>query len=238
MAFYFLMLFGFGTGVPAGLFMPTILTGCMLGGALGNTVKALFGDSVNSGPYALLGAVALLGGIQRSSISLCVIILEGTGQVCYLLPIILVMVFAKWVSENFNEGIYHTVMHMKGVPFLEPSIHRWMRVWEARHIMTPAPIMFQEHEKVDDVLDKLASCPHNGFPVVRDLENGKHHFLGLVLRSQLHVLFNAKRFVASNKRGRSDSHLNLHDTPTSGKALILPYPLISKLPPLPLTPNP
>ena len=38
--------------------------------------------------YALLGAVGMLGGIQRSSVSLVVIIVEGTGKVDYLLPII------------------------------------------------------------------------------------------------------------------------------------------------------
>jgi H+/Cl- antiporter ClcA len=42
----------------------------------------------HAGPYALLGAVGLLGGIQRSSVSLVVIIVEGTGKVDYLLPII------------------------------------------------------------------------------------------------------------------------------------------------------
>ena len=33
------------------------------------------------GPWALLGAASTLAGMQRTVISLCVIILEGTGQV-------------------------------------------------------------------------------------------------------------------------------------------------------------
>merc|ERR1711871_9029 len=41
-----------------------------------------------------MGAVSLLGGIQRSPISLCVVILEGTGQGKYLLPIILITILS------------------------------------------------------------------------------------------------------------------------------------------------
>ena len=54
-------------------------------------------------PYTLQGAVALLGGIQRSSLSLVVIILEGTGAVQQLLPIILTTVVAKWTVREKNE---------------------------------------------------------------------------------------------------------------------------------------
>ena len=102
------------------------------------------------------------------------------------------------------------MLHLKGVPLLEADIHRWMRIWEARHIMTREPVVFNEHEEVTAVLDVLAQCTHNGFPVVRDLGNGKHHFLGLVLRSQLHVLLRGKQFVNKTRTGRSGSQLTLN----------------------------
>ena len=70
---------------------------------------------ISSSPYALMGACAALGGINRyaklcyilgrgaehlkknsASISLVVIMLEGTGNVHYLLPIILTTMIAKW----------------------------------------------------------------------------------------------------------------------------------------------
>jgi H+/Cl- antiporter ClcA len=51
----------------------------------------------------LQGAVALLGGVQRSSLSLVVIILEGTGAVQQLLPIILTTVVAKWSGDLLHK---------------------------------------------------------------------------------------------------------------------------------------
>lgn len=38
------------------------------------------------------------------TISLTVIIIEATGNVTYGLPIIVVVIFAKWVGDYFNEG--------------------------------------------------------------------------------------------------------------------------------------
>ena len=83
-----LQILAMGLAVPAGIFMPSILCGCSLGALFGNIVKSVL-DGSNTTPYALLGAVAILGGTQRTTISLCVIMMEGTGQTAYILPIIL-----------------------------------------------------------------------------------------------------------------------------------------------------
>jgi H+/Cl- antiporter ClcA len=58
------------------------------------------------------------GGVQRSSLSLVVIILEGTGAVQQLLPIILTTVVAKWVGDLFNDGLNTTALAIKRIPFL------------------------------------------------------------------------------------------------------------------------
>jgi H+/Cl- antiporter ClcA len=158
-----LTLLSFGAAIPAGVFMPTIMMGVAFGGFYGKAVKDLTcvlacvlnpacdcfsgidhgaAPIAMSGPYALLGAVAMLGGIQRSSLSLVVIIVEGTGKIDYLLPIIITTVAAKWVGDTLNmgppanytvlqcatramlmrssaTGLYHTALEMKGIPFLE-----------------------------------------------------------------------------------------------------------------------
>jgi len=71
------------------------------------------------GPWALMGAAGLLGGIQRTAISLCVIILEGTGQIQFLLPVILTVGTAVHVGDKINQGVYHVMLHNKEVPLLE-----------------------------------------------------------------------------------------------------------------------
>lgn len=81
MCFFVLMSLTYGTAIPAGVFIPTIMVGTCFGGLAGRLMMELNGywswtkeaeDWVVSSPYALIGAVALLGGVQRSSLSLVV----------------------------------------------------------------------------------------------------------------------------------------------------------------------
>eukprot|EP01051_Picozoa_sp_SAG22_P017755 SAG22_NODE_2814_length_2185_cov_5.070470_2_plen_332_part_00 len=168
--------------------------GCCWGSLFGWVVGQIHDSSLFSfenkfgsdraAPYSLIGAVAMLGGVQRSSLSLVVIIVEvpaclptylptclpastsmpitgaprpqagghpsililthapthcrcparlaalnrtapnllscqGTGKIDYLLPIILTTIVSKWLGDQLNEGLYHTALHMKGMPFLD-----------------------------------------------------------------------------------------------------------------------
>ena len=85
---------------------------------------------------ALAGCVALLGGLLRSTVSLCVIIMEGTGQTELLLPIIVTSVCARTVGNAINIGLYELAMEMKGVPFLENHIHKKFYLMKVKDAMS------------------------------------------------------------------------------------------------------
>ena len=143
----------YGAAIPAGVYVPIIMSGACFGSLIGLQLQNFFrenfpaedcppgtwchGLDVTAAPYTLQGAVALLGGVQRSSLSLVVIILEGTGAVKQLLPIILTTVVAKWVGDWFNRGLYHTALQIKQIPFLAATERRHARGLCAKDVMTP-----------------------------------------------------------------------------------------------------
>ena len=53
------------------------------------------------------------------TLSLCVILLEATGNMTLVLPITIVLIISKQVADYFNDGIYDTHIHLWGVPILE-----------------------------------------------------------------------------------------------------------------------
>lgn len=205
--FYFLLsCWTYGLSVPSGLFIPCILTGAAWGRLVGILLKMIFpeADWVDPGKYALVGAAAQLGGTVRMTISLTVILIEATGNLSFGLPIMIVLMLAKWVGDIFNEGIYDIHIMLQGVPILgwEPppmssNIH-------AREVMKYPVTALRCVERVGHIVKVLKEEVCNGFPVVDgDADSGtmSHDgsgtygvLRGLVLRSQLIVLLQNKAF--------------------------------------------
>merc|ERR1719223_763819 len=77
---------------------------------------------VYPGMYAMLGAAAVLGGVCRVTISLVVIMFELTGGIQLIVPFMVVCLLAKWVGDQFEEGIYDYCIAIRKYPFLhEPD---------------------------------------------------------------------------------------------------------------------
>lgn len=77
MVFFPLMTLTVGVALPVGLFMPTFLVGSSLGAAAGMLFQNLVSQELHPATFSLLGSAALLTGIQHTTVSLCVILVEG-----------------------------------------------------------------------------------------------------------------------------------------------------------------
>lgn len=115
----------YGIAVPSGLFVPSLLSGAAFGRLFGHLLHKLDhtnGTFADSGTYALMGAAAVLGGMARMTISLTVILLEATGDMQYVLPLMLTLMAARFTGNVFNEGLYDIHIALKRIPFLEPDV--------------------------------------------------------------------------------------------------------------------
>lgn len=95
------------SGVPGGLFTPSLTMGALLGGLLGYAWSWLW-PGVPSGFFALLGAGAVLGATTQGPISAVVLLMELTGRDrSFILPLLLVVGTATLVARSIeSRSIY------------------------------------------------------------------------------------------------------------------------------------
>lgn len=83
----------------------------------------------------------VLGGVFRSSVSLVVIVVEGTRGIDFLLGIVIAVVAANWIAHHLHkEGIYESELERDGnVFYLRPEPPHALRAKTAamvRHLQS------------------------------------------------------------------------------------------------------
>jgi H+/Cl- antiporter ClcA len=88
-----------GSGVPGGLFTPSLALGALLGGVLGVPWSLLW-PGVPPGLFAVLGAAAVLAATTQGPLSTVVLVIELTGQArSFILPLLIVVAIATLVAR-------------------------------------------------------------------------------------------------------------------------------------------
>lgn len=183
----------YGSSMPSGLFVPSLLAGSALGRALGEIVYGVRDElfEADPGTYALIGAASALGGMARLNISITVILVEATGNLQFALPIAVALTAARWVGNLFNEGLYDMYINMRGWPVLEEKTNNSMGLsLQARHVMAQPAQCLPAQVRVSVLLHVLHANEHQAFPVVTQLPNAG--FLGTVSRRHLHILLSQR----------------------------------------------
>jgi chloride channel 7 len=189
----------YGIAVPSGLFVPSLLSGAAFGRLFGHLLHKLdhtSGTFADSGTYALMGAAAVLGGMARMTISLTVILLEATGDMQYVLPLMLTLMAARFTGNVFNEGLYDIHIHLKKIPFLEPDVPAIAERNEivAGQAMSTEVKCLRPVERAGVVYDLLRSCKHGTFPIVDTASGGTLY--GTAGRNMLCTLLQRRAFGA------------------------------------------
>ena len=178
---------------PAGLFVPTLLSGAVLGRIFGHGLAQIAPNHFSSsGTYALLGAASVMGGMSRMTIAGTVIILEACGNSDYLLPLMLVFAAARYTGNAINQPMYDMQIDIKQLPFLEGHLGSlgMLNYHSISAVMSQPVKTVHEVNRVRRIYDLLKHTGHNGFPVVS--EDGR--LRGLILRKTLCTILKLKAF--------------------------------------------
>ncbi|PWW79535.1 hypothetical protein C7212DRAFT_275756 [Tuber magnatum] len=158
----------FGTKVPAGVYVPTMVIGGIMGHAVGLAVEyavykfphsPIFASCpvggapsacVTPGVYALVCAGAVMCGVTRLSVTLAIILFEMTGSLDHVLPFSLAVLVSKWTADAVEPlSIYDLLTALNSYPYLDTK----MRPVFSSQLsdITPRP----RPERVIDITDSV-----------------------------------------------------------------------------------
>lgn len=180
--YFCLVSYVYGSMIPGGLFVPSIIIGGIYGRVFG-IIAAQVNENINSGVYALLGAAAMLGGFTRLVLPIAVMLIELTGDATYLLPIMLCCVLGKQVADMLTAPLYPQHMAIENIPVLTDKLPDGIAVLAARDIMKTQFSSVCRYDSLCHILDTLDRSKSIVLPVT-SLDGT---FYGVIKRTQLIV---------------------------------------------------
>ncbi|KAH8668350.1 chloride channel [Xylariales sp. PMI_506] len=192
----FLTTITFGIKVPAGIYVPSMVVGGLMGRIVGHAVQWIVlkfptwsiwgtcpifadGSCVQPGVYGLIAAGSTMCGVTRLSVTLAVILFELTGSLNYVLPFSLAILVAKWTADAIEPlSIYDLLTEMNSYPFLnnkhKPIFTSQLedivpRVRRERVIdITNSPLVAASSLRIKLELLHRAGELDGGLPILRD----------------------------------------------------------------------
>eukprot|EP01023_Acetabularia_acetabulum_P017781 TRINITY_DN1891_c0_g1_i13.p1 TRINITY_DN1891_c0_g1~~TRINITY_DN1891_c0_g1_i13.p1 ORF type:complete len:840 (-),score=163.15 TRINITY_DN1891_c0_g1_i13:115-2634(-) len=178
---YALMTITYGVGAPTGLFVPSLMVGATLGRLMGQYMSHVgivdgFNNVVliSEPTYAIIGAAASLGGATRMTLSITVLVMETTGALQLIVPIMVAVFFSKIVGDYLGHGIYDTHIKLRGTPLLDEfqlEAHQRMLTdkLQVGELVDQKVVALPPIVPVNMLLDALRNCTHATFPVTHEI---------------------------------------------------------------------
>jgi CIC family chloride channel protein len=171
-----------GSGVPGGLFTPSLFYGALLGGAFGQLINIFWPGGAPSGAYALLGMGAVLAGTTHAPVSAVLIIFELTGDYGLILPLMLGAFLSTVISRRLEpESLYTSVLNRRNVR-IPATVPDWLRQEGPRALLTPIPNRVSPSTSFQEIVVLLLEQPSGMDLYVTD-EEGR--YLGTIALDEL-----------------------------------------------------
>ena len=170
-AYFFLTLIAYGSGIPGGLFSPALVLGSALGYLIGVAEVSLFGLGT-ANTYALAGMGAMFTAVIRVPVTAIIIIFEITANFELVLPLMISCATAYVVGETLSSGsLYKQLLATKGIYLEEESkVDPILARMTAKSVMSFPVETLSADLTLDEAYQVFSRSKHHGFPIV---EQGK-----------------------------------------------------------------
>ena len=165
------------------------------------------------GMYAVVGCAAFLSGSGRITMMLASVIIELTDDASLIGPIGVATIIAMIVGNLFNHGLYHGLIPVMNIPFLNEQPADVMNLVSVADVMTRDVICLPKMAPpavVEELISKhdRGEISHNAFPIVDEYDpkspgtmRGKK-LRGLISMQNLRLAANCEKTLASDTNRR------------------------------------
>jgi len=157
-----------GLPVPCGLYTPVFLMGAVAGRLVGEIVAFCFADGyITPAGYAVVGAAAMSAGTTRT-LSTAVIVFELTGQLEFLIPVLLATICAIAVGNKFSAGAYDALLEYKALPYMAPfgNLRMPKDMTTAESLMKTNLVYVCTDANYNDITELLDAHNYQSYPIV------------------------------------------------------------------------
>jgi len=185
---------GFG-----GVFAPSLFMGACLGFLFATLVNYLFGISLDTTTYILVGMGAMLGGINTIPITAIMIIFEMTQEYSFILPLMLAVIISTTISRLVLKGSVH-VKHLEeqGYQITEGRESNILKSIYIKDVKLDQIELVPETTKLPVLIEKMIQSPSNSFYTVND----KNQITGTITETELRPIMteyeNVKDFLVAS----------------------------------------
>ena len=129
----------FVTGVPGGMFAPTLFVGAMLGGGLGGLARHYWGQPTSPvSAYALVGMGTFFAGVFRAPMTSIFMVFETSASYFIILPVMIANTVAYFISRKLHpEPFFTAIARMEGVDLPSAEEFRATEVLRVEDAMRP-----------------------------------------------------------------------------------------------------
>ena len=149
------------SGVPGGLFTPSLFVGGLAGGAFGACAHWLWPHAVPSpGGYVLVGMAAILAGSTHATLAAALMLFEMTGSYGVILPLMAACVVSAVVSRALTpESIYPAPLKRKGLELPRITRPAWMQRTGVAALVRVDAAKVLPQTRVGEVVARMALLP-------------------------------------------------------------------------------
>jgi len=159
-----------GSGGSGGTLAPSLFIGAMAGGAFGSIINLIVPSiAAPPGAYALVGMAAVTSSTLQAPLSASILVFEMTDKYEVILPLLLAVVAATFISKKYMRGSIYTIRLQMMGENLDPygrdiNILKSIKV---RDVMKTHVTAVSESTRLSDLIEMISESDSNVFPVIR-----------------------------------------------------------------------